>query len=360
MQPEPLKSFPLPWNQAAHYWLCILPERAAEADAAAKLQQLAFTPSHYLPGGWIAKAPRQWGPVFERAAAALGPDALTARGAVITDGEHEPTAELIQPQLRPVADIAFIARSLWLGEVLRDQRIRSYMQPIMDKRGKIFGHEAFARALGEDGRVIAGGPIISASRDLNIEHMLDRYLQVHAVRTFIESDLGGFLFINFTPGFIHRPEIYLEGMTDTVLRCGLSPKHIVLDITRAETPRDAQHLKAIFDYCRAKGYSTALDDIATVETATRLIAEAQPDFLKLDIDLVRNAENAGTLNTILQLVELAHAAGCSVIAEGVETKIVHTALLKAGVDLFQGYLFSPAVASATGKRETEQAKRAPQ
>jgi EAL domain-containing protein (putative c-di-GMP-specific phosphodiesterase class I) len=36
-----------------------------------------------------------------------------------------------------------------------------------------------------------------------------------------------------------------------------------------------------------------------------------------------------------------HAIGATVIGEGIETEEVHQALRALGVDLFQGYLFSP-------------------
>jgi len=97
----------------------------------------------------------------------------------------------------------------------------------------------------------------------------------------------------------------------------------------------------VFEFCRAKGYATALDDIHSTQIVGRLVSEMHPDFIKLDINLVRHVQNAVQFATIAQLVEIAHKGGCTVIGEGVETPEVHQGLLKAGVDLFQGYLFSP-------------------
>src|SRR5262249_25089088 len=62
-----------------------------------------------------------------------------------------------------------MADSLWLGEALLEDRIVCYMQPVLDKRGKIFGYEAFARMETADA-IIGGGKIIEASKYLNAEY----------------------------------------------------------------------------------------------------------------------------------------------------------------------------------------------
>ena len=342
------KTFPLPWNGAAHYWICVVPGEALAEQAQGELIQLGFSNSRQSPESWCHKAPARWGHIFNAAQTILGTNSDIARIAIIAEGDA-PDAETITYQLRPFNDVAKLANSLWLGDALREDRILSYMQPIMDKRGKVFGHEALVRAIGEDGTLIGGGKVIAASKDLNIEHMLDRYLHVSAVKTFIESDLQGFLFINFTPGFIHRPSVYLDGLSETVMRYALPPKHVVLDFTQAEVPRDPQHLKAIFDYCRDKGYSTSMDDITSVDRAAKLIAEVHPDFIKLDMSLTKKALEPDGEKIIGELMEVAHRGGCTVIAEGVETEEIHNALRRANVDLFQGWLFSPAVASTPSK-----------
>jgi EAL domain-containing protein (putative c-di-GMP-specific phosphodiesterase class I) len=217
------------------------------------------------------------------------------------------------------------------------------MQPVLDKRGKIFGYEAFAR-METNEKPIGGGQIIEAGRHLNAEYMLDRYLHLKAIRTFISSDLGGFLFINLIPGFIHRPEKYLEGLTEAAKFNGMPSKQIVLDFTKSETPRDISHLKAIFDYCRSHGYLLSLDDISSVAMAKKILETVKPDFIKLDIELVRSCMSENNQRTISELVSIAHTSGATLIAEGVENAETHNELLKTGVDLFQGYFFSPPVA----------------
>jgi EAL domain-containing protein (putative c-di-GMP-specific phosphodiesterase class I) len=218
-----------------------------------------------------------------------------------------------------------------------------YLQPVVSSKDKVFGYESFARVRSAEGDIIGGEQIVAASKVLGIEYVVDRHLHVQAIKTFADSNFNGFLFVNFFSGFIHRPEVYLEGLTESVKKYGIVAKHIVLDITKAETIRDIRHMRSVVEYARSRGYTVALDDMASVEAAQKLIPDIRPDFVKIDMQLVRKVSSPGKRETIRTIVEMAHASASTVIAEGVETDEVFQALKALGVDLYQGYLFSPPV-----------------
>lgn len=346
------KAFHLPWNQSDSYWLYVLlPEEAITPELEQALQVEQMQKVKAASSHFVLHTNRQWDEPWRRIHAALIASGRADQMTVsVIPGEEQPGVEEIFLNRRPVDAIHGIAENLWLGEALQNGLITCYLQPVIDKRGKTFGYESFARMELQGGELIGGGKIIAASKALNIEFLLDRYLHVQAIKTFISSDCGGFLFVNFVPGFIQRPEVYLEGLTETVQSFGMAAKHIVLDFTRSETQKDMSHLKRVCDYCRAKGYSLSLDDVASLETASKLVAEVKPDFLKLDMKLVRSVAQPHVFSLISQMVEVTHKAGCTILAEGVETQEVHDQLLKAGVDLFQGYLFSPPTPVAKTQR----------
>lgn len=349
MKIEALKNFNLPFNQSDEYWICIVVVQNTRLSAlestllAAGMSRIKDS----LPT-YIIRSPKAWNENWKVLRGIIDSvDALGDIEVAVVSYTEKPQSEEMHLNRKAVQVIDAVAENLWLGSAMMEDRVRCHMQPVMDKRGKIFGYEAFARILTPDGSFLSGGKIFSASRHLNVEHLLDRLLHIEAVKTFIQSDLEGFLFVNFVPGFIHRPEKYLEGLTEAAKIYNMQAKHVVLDFTRAETPRDALHLRGIFDYCRSKGYSVSLDDINSVAMATRLIDVIRPDFIKLDMGLVRSVTKPIEHAIIRDLVELAHANGCQVIGEGVETEEVHEKLKDVGVDLFQGYLFAaPSAASA--------------
>lgn len=72
-----------------------------------------------------------------------------------------------------------------------------------------------------------------------------------------------------------------------------------------------------------------------------LLADLPVDYLKLDIELVRNLAQRRTALTIVKsVVALAAALGQSVVAEGVETLEEYRAVRGCGIRLMQGYLFA--------------------
>ena len=335
------KNFNLYWHQNDHYWIVLFAKSGAfSPEAAQALKQAGMQPDR---SAMVVKAPRAWKATWDKIYEALKKTNMlesAACGVVPDDGGK---LELAGVDQKSVEYIQNLADSLWLGDALLEDRVVCYMQPVVSTRDKIFGYESFARAKGSDGSVIGGGKIIAASKVLNIEYMIDRHLHIQAIKTFVASDFNGFLFVNFFPGFIHRPSIYLEGLSETAKHYGIIAKNIVLDFTKSETPRDLAHLKSVCEYGRQRGYSVALDDIETVDSAQKLMPEIRPDFVKIDMELVRRAGEPAVRQTIMQIVELVHRAGGTVIGEGVETEEQHQQLKSLGVDLFQGYLFSPPV-----------------
>lgn len=333
------KNVNLPWHLHDHYWIGVW---AKSGGLTPNLLQILKKAGMSAAGDAMAvKTGRQWKPVWD--AIYSGLQSANALDAVVVtlasaDGEFPDSSELDH---KSTAAVQAIAENLWLGDALLEDRVMCYLQPVVSAKDKVFGYESFARVKGTDGKIIAGDKIIQASRALGIEFAIDRLLHVQAIKTFVASEFNGFLFINFFPGFIHRPAVYLEGLNDTVRQFGVIAKYIVLDFTKSETPRDMAHLKSVCEYGRSKGYSIALDDIESMEAANKLIPQVRPDFIKIDMKLARSVGEPGSRDTIKKIVDFTHKNGGTVIAEGVETEDMHTKLKDLGVDLFQGYYFSP-------------------
>lgn len=338
MSESPNKSFNLRWNQHNSYIISLtashpgdIPAPIAKALESAGMRRMNNR-------SFCVDAPQNWKAMWDNIYTTLAQiEALEGLQATII-----PASESLEyAEYRALSGVQMIADSLWLGDALLEDRVMCYLQPVVDTRGQVFGYESFARARSNSGDIIAGDRIIAASRALNIEYVIDRHLHVQAIRTFVSSSFNGFLFVNLFPDFIHRPEIYLEGLSETAKKLGIVPKHIVLDVMHSESMRDTLHIKSVCEYARSRGMSIALDDIETLAGARKLVSELRPDFLKLDRKLTHRAAEAGPRDAIRQMVSLVHEHGGSVIAEGIETDEIRKELEPLGVDLYQGYLFSP-------------------
>ncbi len=338
----PPKILNLAWNQHASYWLGMQTERALPAQVSEFLQANGWKQRSGAAPYWVCQSASPWLSTWEKLYAVLAPSSDGISAAII-GGEEEPDAEQFSLNWKPADAMHATATSLWLAEALQRGDVLCYLQPVLSTAAQVVGYESFARVRGEGGKIIAGEAIVKAARALGVEFAIDRHLHVEAIKTFVSGNVSGYLFINFFPGFIQRPEVYLEGLSETARAYGIIAKHIVLDFTQSELPRDIVHLQKVTDYCRSKGYALALDDIESIGMVQKLAPDIRPDFIKLDKSLVMKCSRAEDKENIRQIVAQAHTVGALVIAEGVETEESFAAMKSLGVDMFQGYYFSAPV-----------------
>ena len=85
---------------------------------------------------------------------------------------------------------------------------------------------------------------------------------------------------------------------------------------------------------------TAVDDAGAGIANFAHIVELRPDFVKLDIGLVRGVNaDLGRQAIVVAMRHFARTAGCRLIAEGVETEAEAKSLAALGVDFGQGYFY---------------------
>jgi EAL domain-containing protein (putative c-di-GMP-specific phosphodiesterase class I) len=85
----------------------------------------------------------------------------------------------------------------------------------------------------------------------------------------------------------------------------------------------------------------ALDDFGSGYNGLNLLADFQPDMIKLDMHLLRDIDSSPVRQTIIAgILGIARALDVQVLAEGVETEKELAVLMAAGITLFQGYLFA--------------------
>lgn len=335
-QARPLSSS---WALSLPYWIVIAGEAAPGALWMQAAKAAGLTPVAGAPNMLALKtAPGQWTEAWQRILPALEESGQheSLRAAVIAS-ETLPSRESIAFELSTLTDIQHVARNLWLLDDLARDHLVCFMQPVLDRRGKLAGHEALARIRTADGAIINGGDIMRASYALKVEYHVDRRLHKQAIETYASCDLSGYIFINFLTGFIHRPEVYLEGLSQAVEHHKITPHNVVLDIPLADYVRDMSKLRSIAHYCRARGFGIALDDVSGTRDLETLLHDVKPAFVKLDRHLGAGLLDSKRKSPVAEIVALSHATGALVLAEGVENQTLFDAYMERGVDMFQGY-----------------------
>lgn len=131
----------------------------------------------------------------------------------------------------------------------------------------------------------------------------------------------------------------LEVLLDSWIDDGLAPEQLVFEITENITHEQAQRIMPSIKRLRQRGFRFALDDVGTGTTNLRLIADLEPDFIKMDITLTRGIGHSQRKQALAKyLVELGEKCNARLVAEGIETEDDHETLVELGFDLGQGFL----------------------
>jgi EAL domain-containing protein (putative c-di-GMP-specific phosphodiesterase class I) len=222
------------------------------------------------------------------------------------------------------------------------QQVTMAFQPIVDVAARtVFAHEALVR--GMDG---ASAQDVMARVSAENHYAFDQACRVRALECAVEASLPALLSINFLPNAVYNPEHCLRATLVAAERVGWPLANIIFEVTEHEAITDPAHLLNILRTYRARGFLTAIDDFGAGYAGFNLLADFQPDLLKLDIGLIRGIDRDRVRQRIVaHMVSLCSELGIRVVGEGVETTGEYAALLDAGVLLQQGYLFGrPALA----------------
>lgn len=209
-------------------------------------------------------------------------------------------------------------------------------QPIVDTlTGTVFAHEALVRGTAGE----SAGKVLAQVNERN-RYVFDQRCRVRAIELAGQLGLPGKLSINFLPNAVYRPEACIRTTLAAAAHFGVPPERIIFEVTEAEKV-DPAHLLAIFRHYRDQGFLTALDDFGAGYSGLNLLADFQPDIIKLDMALIRNIHQRRPRQAIVDgMLTVARELSISVIAEGIETVDEWRYLQERGVRYFQGYYFA--------------------
>ncbi|RZA27665.1 MAG: GGDEF domain-containing protein, partial [Lysobacteraceae bacterium] len=125
---------------------------------------------------------------------------------------------------------------------------------------------------------------------------------------------------------------------ETLARTGLPPGCLELELTESALIEDIEHTASMLRELKGLGIQLAVDDFGTGYSSLAYLRRFPIDVLKLDRSFVmQQDDNVTTVDFVKAFVDMAHALGMAVVAEGVETAEVLEFLRAARCDQAQGY-----------------------
>ena len=230
-----------------------------------------------------------------------------------------------------------------LNEALETMQIRPYLQPIMDRTGKVVGAEALARWIHPERGFMSPGTFIPVFEKNSLIIEVDRHIwrcACEILSDWKETHGDTFISINISPKDLYFIDIVSE-ITGLVKEYSIDPKNLRIEITETVMITDVQGGFKMLAELRKAGFIVEMDDFGSGYSSLNLLKDMPVDVLKIDMKFLSDSDNSPKAQTIIRnIIKLSDELDIVSLTEGVETKQQYSQLSDVGCKLFQGYYFA--------------------
>ena len=241
-------------------------------------------------------------------------------------------------------------------QIIKDGEINTVFQPIISLRdGTLFGYEALSR--GPRGSAYESPSVLfNLAYNFNMVWQLEYICRIKALQSMPLLPPDTKLFLNVNPNIIHDKRIK-QGMTKEYLsKYSINSNRIIFEITEREAIYNISDFKKTVLNYKQQDYQIAIDDAGSGYSGLNLITEINPDFIKLDMNLVRNVDTDDIKQSMIKsMLDFGMMTNTKLIAEGIETYEELKTLISLGIHYGQGfYIQRPAAEIFSIKNDVRQ------
>lgn len=237
---------------------------------------------------------------------------------------------LVGEESKQAGDLAGLGGSL---DRALDTLWMSYQPIVAWSRRKTFAFEALLRS-GEPA-LPHPGAILEAAERLGRLEEVGRTIR-DRVASAIPDAPAEYVFVN-----LHTRDLLDDALYSSSAPLSKHARRVVLEITERAALDEVKDASERVARLRQMGFRIALDDLGAGYAGLTSFAQLEPEVVKFDMSLVRDLDTSPTKRKLIQaMASLFQELELIVIAEGIETAGERDALVEAGCDLFQGFLFA--------------------
>ena len=234
-----------------------------------------------------------------------------------------------------------------LRKAVANKELQVWYQPIYSLRDdRIHGFEALARWDHSTLGLVSPQKFIPLAEEIGLIESLGEHIvrlacsQMSSLRNIISEANDLRMSINLSCRQF-SDENLVSKLQNVLSETGFPADRLNIEIT--ETAFLEHHAKALdmLQQLREIGVHTDIDDFGTGYSNLAYLVTLPISTLKIDRSFVaRMAEDAGNREVVKTIISLGANLGLKVVAEGIETKEQHDALVSMGCQFGQGYFFS--------------------
>ena len=232
-----------------------------------------------------------------------------------------------------------------LRAALDNEDIHLHYQPLVSLRsGEIVGAEALARWRHVDWGSVSPAEFVAVAEDSGLIRRLGAQVMRRAAR---ESagwrHVPGFarIAVNVSTRQLLQPDELATLIGEVTATEGIPPGFLTVEITESMLIERLDAARSALDALKDLGVRLSLDDFGTGYSSLSYLANLNFDEVKIDrllIERIVTSQKAAALAAAI--IQMGHALGQQVIAEGVETVEQATRLRELDCDIAQGYYFA--------------------
>ena len=231
-----------------------------------------------------------------------------------------------------------------MRRALADDELALYYQPAAAlATGELLGVEALVRWRHPERGLLAPGAFLPAIEHTALMRELSRRVLAMAIcqaGAWFRLDRPWRVSVNLSATDLLDRSL-VDDVAALLRRYGTPARRITLEVTESILMTDPIRAMEVLGELRGLGVSVALDDFGTGWSSLTHLQRMPVDEIKIDRSFVAAmATDASSAAIVSSTVDLAHALGLRVVAEGIEDEATWTRLRAVGCDAAQGYHLS--------------------
>jgi diguanylate cyclase (GGDEF)-like protein len=237
------------------------------------------------------------------------------------------------------------------GEVRRalaQDELALHYQPVADLRtGALVGVEALVRWRHPERGLLAPGAFLPVIEHTEVMREVSHRVLAMAIcqaGAWFRQDREWRVAVNLSASDL-LDRALVDDVSALLRRYGTPARRVTLEVTESVLMTDPARAMEVLSELRALGVHLALDDFGTGWSSLTHLQRMPVDEIKIDRSFVAAmATDASSAAIVSSTVDLAHALGLRVVAEGIEDEATWTRLRTVGCDAAQGYYLAKPLA----------------
>jgi diguanylate cyclase (GGDEF)-like protein len=204
------------------------------------------------------------------------------------------------------------------------------------------GVEALVRIRRADGSLMQPSEFIEVAEDTGLVVDVDRWMLRETVRRLASwsEDVGyGCASVNVSARTLTQPD-FAHFVLTVLDEHGVDPSRLLIELTEGSLVPGGSVAQDAMSRLKRAGIATVIDDFGTGYSSLAYLHQLPVSLVKIDRSFVSRLGSSVAATAIVRaVIDLAHAHGHAVTAEGVETEEQADLLRTMGCDNAQGWLF---------------------